>query len=212
MKTITYSIIIFLIFFIVIGNSCKKDSENISKVTTFDVLTLKGDSVVVLLLGQNFIDSGAVSSGSNPVTETNNININSVGTYSVVYSTANKDGFSSSITRTIYVVYAFGPDLSGTYKGTIDGYSSGTVTISKVNNGQYYGSDLLAGAYLPLVVPFYMYYYNANSLLLLYAPQTSYGTLTVSGYFNLSTTGAITYSVTNASNGESLGNFQLVKQ
>jgi len=206
MKRIIKYISLFIILISVIANSCKKDSENISKVTTFDILTLKGDSVVVLSVGQSYIDSGAISSGTHPVTETNNININTVGTYSEIYTTVNNDGFQTQINRTVYVVSAIGTDLSGTYTGYWYGYESGSVTISKISNGLYYGSDLLAGAYIPTVVPFYMYYNTVHTLSLLYAPQG----VTTSGTFSVNA-GTITYTVVYTANGQVVASYKLVK-
>lgn len=123
---------IFLISFIAFLPSCDKDEINNtdtevgrSRVTTFPILTIKGERYVAVPVGGTFTDPGAtakVGATDVPFTTSGTVTTATPGVYTVSYSAVNDDGFTASARRTV-VVYstdavAAANDLSGNYART----------------------------------------------------------------------------------------------
>jgi hypothetical protein len=145
--------------------SCEKTSQDNSVITYYVTMELNGDEVVQVPLGSTFVDEGVVATeGSDDITSSvivdNPVNSNQLGVYTVTYSAINKDGFPSSISRTV-VVYdpadENNENIEGTYyvatgsfrnyNGTITQYAGYTVNIIQQAPGIYYVSDYMGGWY-----------------------------------------------------------------
>lgn len=114
-----------LIIAILFTGGCKKnlETEGLSKVTDYPVMTLNGDAFLTILQGAAFTDPGVVSviKGENaPVTVTGSVDANTPGVYIITYTTINEDGFARSLRRWVGVIDASAAanDFSGTYQRT----------------------------------------------------------------------------------------------
>ncbi len=156
--------------------SCSDDStKDVSRVTYYVEIKLVKDSAYYLLpLGKPYIEPGyiGIEDGQDVTSKIKvegNVDYNKIGLYNINYTAVNKDGFSSSVARTV-VVYdpSISIQLSGNYKtmpGTkrIDNTSETTkdfskecnITLTEVAAGIYSVSDLLGGYYSQIVYPQY---------------------------------------------------------
>lgn len=126
---------ILLISLIAVFPSCNKDDINntdtevgISRVTTFPILSIKGERYMTVAKGGTFTDPGAnakVGSTDVPFTVSGTVTTTTPGVYTVVYSAVNDDGFTASARRTVVVyetdVTAAANDLSGNYARSTNG-------------------------------------------------------------------------------------------
>ncbi|MBQ8888085.1 MAG: DUF5012 domain-containing protein [Bacteroidaceae bacterium] len=142
--------------------SCEDEtSQDLSVVTHYVTLELNGDALTLVPLGSSYTDEGVVAMEgtkdvSSNVEVTNPVNANEVGIYTVTYTAINKDGFPSSITRTVAV---YDPtvtaNIAGTYTvdanrtsgATVTAYSGFTVSLTQAAPGIYWISDYLGGFY-----------------------------------------------------------------
>jgi hypothetical protein len=153
----------------ILFNSClsdeDKDSYGLSKITTFPTLDLIGEGRVLYLpLGQAYNDPGfSAAVGTEDITSSvkvTSIDVSATGLKTVTYTAMNAEGYSVSKTRSVYVYDADGVntgDLSGDYESVIrrtvvaTGATANrgpfTLTLTKVCEGHYFCSDLLAGWY-----------------------------------------------------------------
>jgi len=129
--------------------SCEKDDEtaNISRVTTYPLISLKGEEWVPLLQGGSFTDPGVDATiGGEPVEVevTGAPNTSVPGVYVITYTATNEDGFSASVTRKVGVIApaAAAMDLTGKYKRNAG--VGGISTITKLGPG-FYQSDNAGG-------------------------------------------------------------------
>ncbi len=164
MKKVIYS----LLFFCGLAGlwGCEETTEGLTDVTYYVNFELNGDDPMLVPVGTSFADPGVVAKeGEEDVTASvavdSNVDAGQVGLYSVSYSAANADGFSSSIERTV-IVYdpAITTDASGDY--TVDSsvsyriYGGGApapfkgdfgVSVNQVAPGVFAVSDFLGGWY-----------------------------------------------------------------
>jgi len=147
-------------------SSCRDiDSYDTSTITNFVTFTVTGGDVSIPI-GSTFTDPGVVAKEgtedeTSSVTKSGSVDVSKAGVYTITYSATNKDGFSSSATRKVYV---YDPnnttsDISGTYtladgsyrlnttSGAKTAFSGYDVTIQKVAPGIYYMSDYIGGYY-----------------------------------------------------------------
>lgn len=125
------------------------ESEGMSRITYYPTIELKGESTVFVIKGSSASwadsDPGYTSMmGSEDVTDQVNVNsnvdMNTGGVYTVTYTTVkNPDGFSSSVSRTVYV---WDPSNG------IDGYYTNQPTSYRVYNG----NEVLSGGEYPILV------------------------------------------------------------
>lgn len=145
--------------------SCTKDSEGISKVTTFPIITLKGESNIGVAQGQAFVDPGFMAmEGTLDITKNikviGAVDVTKPGPYILVYEATNSDGFKRSASRTV-VVYdkssISSADISGVYSSSIKRKNTSTaassargpfsINITKISDGLFLIDDLLGGWY-----------------------------------------------------------------
>ncbi len=156
MKNNKFIILFALLTIVITMNNCTKDSEGVSKVTTYAVLTMKGSTDTVIATGTTWTDPGIIVSTGDPYTISGTVTTGTPGRYPLVYNAKNVDGFASQITRVVWVVGVTGSATShfeGTYtggRGTL--YSrdigDGSVTLKKTSiPGVYYCTDMFARFY-----------------------------------------------------------------
>lgn len=126
--------------------SCNKadivDNANqvgISKITYYPIITVNGDYIIPLAKGATFTDPGATGEAGGAVatvTVTGSVDTNTPGTYTLTYTATNKDGFSVSGTRIVFVYdnSVVANDFSGNYARS----SNGSIAVwTKVSPGLY---------------------------------------------------------------------------
>jgi len=101
--------------------SCNKEelvdnSEQlgISKITYYPIMTVKGDLFMSIAKGSAFTDPGATAmagTAAATVTVAGSVNTNTIGTYSLVYTAINKDGYARSTNGSIAVWKKIAPGL-----------------------------------------------------------------------------------------------------
>ena len=89
--------------------SCDKDTEGLSRITTYAVLEMNGESFMKVNVGGSFNDPGCVATmGGEDVTDqiqvNSNVDTSKPGFYNVNYVVYNDDGFPASASRTVMVV------------------------------------------------------------------------------------------------------------
>ncbi|RUT72909.1 immunoglobulin-like domain-containing protein [Ancylomarina longa] len=141
-KILLYSFLLTLFFGVV---SCDKETEDISRVTTYAAITYEGDAVVYVEKGGSFTPS-ATSSGGEDVTITESVDVNKPGFYNVSYSATNVDGFDAVVDQLV-IVYEEDDVLAGVYDGIREGKNGGIVLIYSNGDGTYSCSDLIGGYY-----------------------------------------------------------------
>lgn len=131
-----------------------KDSEGLTGVTSYAVLTMNGDNVVVVNKGESFEDPGctAVMGGedvSDQIQVVSNVNTSALGFYTVSYRVVNPDGFAASAERTVAVVDR--NNFASTYLSRSQYgarvYTNLPIVISDNGDGTYEINDLAGGLY-----------------------------------------------------------------
>jgi hypothetical protein len=132
-------------FLLVVGlglTSCEKDeTDNISKVTTYPVITVKGDQFVSIPVGGTFTDQGASGTVGGapvePVKSGDNVDASKPGVYIITYTATNAEGFSVTANRYVGVIAADAAalDLTGNYKRNAGAF--GVSKVTKIGSGHY---------------------------------------------------------------------------
>lgn len=137
---------IYITLFFIIGLlfvSCdNEDTANVSKVTYYPLVSIKGNDPILVKKGTTFVDPGAIASeGGNTIPYTtsvsgiykggSSIDTNVIDGYNVTYSAVNTDGFSSSATRKVWVYN------NGDLINSIEGIYTSTVLRGGVASAQY---------------------------------------------------------------------------
>lgn len=130
-------------------NSCKKEEfPSQTKKVSHPTITLVGDPVVILHVGDTYTDQGATYYDSlygdnGTLSTTTEINTAEEGFFIVTYSAKNQYGFEGSGTRLVAVTEASDSiDVSGNYARTSN---SAPVTVTKVGRGVFM-TDNVSGA------------------------------------------------------------------
>lgn len=160
MKKIIYSVLmgLTLLFY---TTSCEKEVKDLSKVTYFVELQLKGEKQMWIELNSTFNDPGFTATEndedvSSKVEVSGSVETDKVGYYVLNYTVANTDGFTTSASREVFVYdNSVTDDYSGTYvvtgtrtyQGADDSFSGYTVEVTKIQPGFYVISDFLGGYY-----------------------------------------------------------------
>ena len=143
------------------------DRVGISRVTYFPTFDMKGEQYMSLVKGGTFTDPGVTAKEGTAdlqVVVTGSVNTNTVGVYDIVYSATNKDGFSSSISRSVAVLPAAeqaNVNIAGKYANT--GSFAYVATISKLAPG-FYLADNVWGGGSAAIIPAYILTVDGQNL------------------------------------------------
>lgn len=142
-------------------SSCDKDSLGVSKVTTYATMSLNGSSTIFWQKGTPYVDpecnafEGTTDITADIVVESN-VNVATMGIYTVNYSVANSDGFYAYKSRKVVVCDLTAP-LNGVYTSNLvrtvlaSGVTAArgpfSVVVYGLGSDQYYIDDLIGGWY-----------------------------------------------------------------
>lgn len=164
--------------------SCEKDeTEGVSTETTYATFTMNGDRYVSIVKGETFTDPGVTAKEGESdleVTVSGAVDASKVGTYDLVYSATNQDGFSGNTIRTVIVLPSAeeeGVDISGKYKYM--GSGNYTAEIEKVGPGFYTVNNVWG----PNDIPAYIITADGKNLILP-VRSTGYGRVEGTGTIN----------------------------
>lgn len=140
---------LFLLLVSPVFMACDRDleTEGISRVTNFPLISLNGEQFVSIPVGGSFSDPGASATESGaPIsfTTTGTVDVNTAGVYLITYTATNKDGFKVSTSRYVGVIApdAAAMDITGKYKR--DAGAMGVMDVKKLGIG-HYTSDNIGG-------------------------------------------------------------------
>lgn len=161
--------------------SCDKDTEGLSRITTYAVLEMNGESFVKVNVGGSFNDPGCVATmGGEDVTDqiqvNSNLDTSKPGFYNVNYVVYNDDGFPASASRTVMVVDP--NNFAGVYLGESEfgsrHYYDAPINITKRADGTFLIDDLAGGFYCYGRYPGYepTYDFHLEAILQLNADNT----------------------------------------
>lgn len=205
--------------------SCSSDEElTDSRLTKYVKFEMKGEDFVESPIGVKFVDPGCTATLEGEdytsritITGLDEIDENVPGLYDVVYSGVNKDGFTTSVTRTVAVCDpSITTDISGDYltvsgtkrirQGVETPFLKNAVTITKKASGLFYVDDMIGGFYAQGVYADYGDLTAMKGYILLHADNTitgisatvdawgdSYAAFTEGKYDE--TTGTVTWNV-----------------
>lgn len=162
MKRLIYSLM--LCFGIIVFSACEGDtSQDHSVLTYYASFEMAGDEFTIVSLGTSYVEEGVTAEingedVTSSIVVTGEVDETKAGMYYITYSVTNKDGFTTSTTRTVAVC---DPTItenmegdyltaSGTYRmsgETRTDYSGQSVTITYMAPGIFYVSDILGGYY-----------------------------------------------------------------
>lgn len=152
-KNILYSMLFALATFALVSCS-DKDSDGLSRVTTYAVLDMNGDALTKVNVGSNFNDPGCVATMggedvSDQIVVSSDVDTSTPGFYTVNYIVYNEDGFPASASRTVMVVNP--NDLASAYLSECQfgarHYYNLPIMIKKRSDGTYLIDDLAGGFY-----------------------------------------------------------------
>lgn len=161
--------------------SCDKDTEGLSRITTYAVLEMNGESFMKVNVGGSFSDPGCVATmGGEDVTDqiqvNSNVDTSKPGFYNVNYVVYNDDGFPASASRTVMVVDP--NNFAGAYLGESQfgsrHYYDAPINITKRADGTFLIDDLAGGFYCYGRYPGYepTYDFHLEAILQLNADNT----------------------------------------
>ena len=139
---------------LVVTTGCSKDSEGLTKITTYAVIDLNEGSLVKVNKGTAFVDPGFTAmQGAEDVTAnvtvSGSVNTAKCGFYTLSYRVVNPDGFPATATRTVMVIDP--NNFASAYLGEAEygkrHYYNLHVIITDNGNGTYAIDDLMGGFY-----------------------------------------------------------------
>lgn len=158
MKKILFLLTIAAAFML---SSCDKESLGVSKVTTFATMNLIGSSTVFWQQGMAYTDLGCIAlEGTNDISTKivieSDVDVATMGVYTVNYSVKNPDGFWAFKSRKVVVCDATAP-LNGVYtsmlirtvnaSGVTANRGPFSVIVYGLGADKYYIDDLIGGWY-----------------------------------------------------------------
>ena len=132
--------------------SCDKSTEGLTRVTYYPTLEVLGQSTVVVNVGETYADEGCYAElngedVSSEVKAASNVDYSRPGAYSISYIIYNADGFSTTASRTVYVVddssiatLYLGESMAGSRH-----YNGALIFITDNGDGTYHLDDLMGG-------------------------------------------------------------------
>lgn len=131
---------------------CDKSTEGLTRITYYPTLEVLGESTVIINVGETYTDEGCYAElngedVSSEVIATSNVDNTTPGAYSISYVIYNADGFSTTASRTVYVVDSeniatlyLGESMAGTRH-----YYDALIYITDNGDGTYHLDDLMGG-------------------------------------------------------------------
>ena len=161
-RYIAFSLIILL-------SACEPnlETEGISRITNFPIITLKGEQWNQIPVGGTFTDPGGTAlEGSTPldVKVTGSVNPAVAGVYTITYEAVNKDDYPAKAYRYVGVIApaVSGVDITGSYKRNAG--ALGVSTVTKIS-GNLFFADNVGGIATPTPsVGVYFYFYDTGKL------------------------------------------------
>lgn len=148
--------------------SCEKPEENVSRITYYPIISLKGQQWNTVDLNGSFTDPGVTAKEGdqtiNVETGGDVVNTQKAGVYVITYTAVNKDGYSATEYRYVGVIdpSVKGKDMSGLYRRNAGamGYSN----VKRISEA-FYSSDNVGGiASGGPATTVYFYHYKDNLL------------------------------------------------
>ncbi len=129
-------------------SSCDKESEDISRTTTYAVITYDGDDVMFVEKGGSYTAAATSSGGEDvKITGADAVDVNMPGFYTVQFAATNVDGYDAIASQTV-IVWESDDVLAGVYDGIrVNKSKGGIVLIYSNGDGTYTCSDMLGGYY-----------------------------------------------------------------
>ena len=159
--------------------SCNKDTEGLTDILYYPVITLEGDDIVLLSVGDKYEEPGySAALGDEDYTAnvkvSTDLDTSEPGFYTVTYSAVNPEGFAATVSREVWVknpghfnnIY-----LAECWHASNPArhFYDSPISISAVDESQglYIISDVLAGYYAYGIYPQYRnsYDFYAEALL-----------------------------------------------
>ncbi|WP_319482226.1 immunoglobulin-like domain-containing protein [uncultured Draconibacterium sp.] len=154
MKILKFKLLV--IVSLILFSACEKEYDSfITKITYFPSITFQGpassispagDQFLTILKGETFVDPGVIVAIGDEIVEdydiTGDVDVNTVGVYTITYSKKNEDGYAASARRYVGVIdpNVVGNDFSGQYQRTNYGGNttpSGISEWTKLAEGLY---------------------------------------------------------------------------
>lgn len=165
--------------------SCKKTTEGQTGTTYYPVITLLGDELGIIAVGEEYQDPGceAIMNGEDVTSQvviSSDIDNTKPGINHITYTVTNEQGFSASAVREVWV---YAPSsFANLYESEIDLLNGkvvygGPMLISEIQPGVYEVPDICGGYYSYYRYPGYPYDFNAE----VYATLGADGTITPLG-------------------------------
>lgn len=142
--------------------SCDKSTEGLTRITYYPTLEILGEQTVIVNVGETYTDEGCYAElngedVSSEVQTSSNVDYNTPGVYSISYIIYNADGFSTTASRTVYVLNP--DDIATLYWGECvtpsETYTGAMINISDNGDGTYRLDDIMGGFYFNGVYPGY---------------------------------------------------------
>lgn len=167
--------IILMVFFLAsLTYSCKKESKDISSVTTYPEIELTGDRFMTIAAGSTYSEPGATATiGGSAVALTTEgaVDANTPGVYILTYSAKNAEGYAASKQRWVGVIKA---DATGDYSGVYERTNGVVVNVTKIKNGLFVTDNV--GGVDPIGSPSFTYdvrIFNTKDSTFVIPPQPS---------------------------------------
>lgn len=132
--------------------SCDKSTEGLTRITYYPTLKMLGEPTVILNVGETYTDEGCYAElngedVSSEVVTSSNVDNSTPGMYSISYVIYNADGFSTTASRTVYVVDP--NNIATIYLGesmtSTRHYYDALIFITDNGDGTYHLDDLMGG-------------------------------------------------------------------
>ncbi|MBK9632420.1 MAG: DUF5011 domain-containing protein [Saprospiraceae bacterium] len=170
MKNYLSNILMVFSLILVSLSSCELEdtTADVSRITYYPILTLKGAQWNTIDQGGSFTDPGATAKEGD--TEINVkvggdvVDTNTPGVYTITYTALNKDGYSATEYRYVAVIApnVKGLDMSGSSKRNAG--ALGVSTVTKISDN-FYKSDNVGGVASPgPATTVFFYHYEGDKL------------------------------------------------
>jgi Domain of unknown function (DUF5011) len=158
-----------------------QDKVGVSRVIYFPIVSLKGERYVFVAAGSAYTEEGVnakVGDADVPFTTQGTVNTATPGVYTLTYTAANSDGFTSSVVRTVAVYSTDASAATNDFSGSYARSTNGSIAVwTKVAPGVYsvFNPGGAPGTNLTVVV------FNATGSTIKIPPQqTNDGNITTS--------------------------------